>query len=107
MIDDKEIERAVWWLAQSAPQIAEARAEMVFADEYKKSLKAILMAECNETAANAREQFAYAHPKMLAHLQEIKRTVLNFEKLRAQREAASMKIGAWQTQSANYRGIKV
>src|SRR6185369_5817138 len=99
MIDDKEIERAVWWLAQSAPHSAQARAEMVFADEYRKSLKAILMAECNETAANAREQFAYAHPKMLEHLQEIRRTVLNYEKLRAQREAAVIKIQAYQTQS--------
>ena len=103
MIDDKEIERAVWWLAQSAPHIAQARAEMVFADEFRKSLKAILMAECNETAANAREQFAYAHPKMLGHLQEIKRTVLNYEKLRAQREAANMKIEAWRSMSANRR----
>ena|SRR3990167_2373125 len=107
MIPEEEIETAVAWLIKSAPAIAQARAEMVFADEYRKSLKAILMTESNEPAANAREQFAYAHPKMLAHLQEIKRTVLNFEKLRAQREGATMKIEAWRTQSATYRGIRV
>ena len=107
MISEAAIEKAVDWLVKSAPLIAQARAEMVFADEFRKSLKAMLMAESNEAAANVREQFAYAHPKMLAHLQEIKRTVLNYEKLRAQREAASIKIQAWQTASANYRGIKL
>jgi hypothetical protein len=107
MIAEKEIESAVHWLASSAPHIAEARAEMIFADEFRKSLRAMLMAECNEAAANAREQFAYAHPKYVAHLNEIKRTVLNYEKLRAQREAATMKIEAWRSMNANYRGIKV
>lgn len=107
MIDEKDVERAVFWLAQNAQHIAEARAEMVFADEFRKSLRAMLMAESNETAANAREQFAYAHPKYVAHLNEIKRTVLNYEKMRAMREAAMFKIQAWQTASANYRGIKI
>lgn len=107
MIDEKDIERAVYWLAQNAQHIAEARAEMIFADEYKKSLRAVLMAESNETAANAREQFAYAHPKYIAHLNEIKRTVLNYEKMRAMREAATMKIEAWRSMNANYRSIKV
>lgn len=107
MIEEKEVERAVWWLAQNAPAIAQARAEMVYADEYKKSLRAILMAESNETAANAREQFAYAHPKYLAHLEEIKRTVLNYEKMRAMREAAQMKIEAWRSMNATYRAIRV
>src|SRR5690349_5124905 len=107
MIDEKEVERAVWWLAQSAPQIAQARAEMVFADEYRKSLKAILMSESNLEANNAKETWAYAHPKYVEHLQEVKRTVLNYEKMRAMREAATMKIEAWRSMSANYRGIKV
>ena len=43
----------------------------------------------DETANNAKEMWAYAHPKYVEHLQEIKRTVLNYEKLRAQREAAT------------------
>jgi hypothetical protein len=107
VIAEKEIESAVHWLASSAPSIAAARAEMIFADEYRKSLKAILMSESNEGANNAKEMWAYAHPKYVEHLQEIKRTVLNYEKLRAQREAAVMKLQAWQTMSANYRGIKV
>jgi hypothetical protein len=107
MIAEKEIESAVHWLASSAPSIAQARAEMIFADEYRKSLKAILMSESNEGANNAKEMWAYAHPKYVEHLQEIKRTVLNYEKLRAQREAATMKIEAWRSMNANYRGIRV
>lgn len=107
MIEEKDVERAVYWLAQNAQAIAQARAEMVFADEYKKSLRAVLMAESNESAANAREQFAYAHPKYVAHLDEIKRTVLNYEKMRAMREAAMMKIEAWRSMNANYRAIKL
>lgn len=107
MIDEKDIERAVYWLAQNAEAIGQARAEMVFADEYRKSLRAMLMTESNETAVNAREQFAYAHPKYVAHLNEIKRTVLNYEKMRAMREAAMMKIEAWRSMNANYRAIKV
>lgn len=107
MIEEKDVERAVYWLAQNAPAIAQARAEMVFADEYRKSLKAMLMAESNLEANNAKETWAYAHPKYVEHLQEIKRTVLNYEKMRAMREAASMKIEAWRSMNANYRAIKV
>ena len=107
MISEEEIEKAVHWLAKSAPDIAKAKAEMIYADEYRKSLKAILMSQSDETANNAKETWAYAHSDYLAHLENIKLTVLNFEKLRAQREAATMKIEAWRSMNANYRGIKV
>ena len=107
MIAETEVENAVTWLARNAQHIAAARAEMVYCDEYRKSLKAILMAESNETANNAKETWAYAHPKYLEHLLAYKKSVLEYEKMRAMREAAMMKIDAWRSMNANYRAIKV
>lgn len=51
----------------------------------------------------AKEQIAYASNEYIAHLDAIKKAVFQDELMRAQREAAVMKIEAWRSQSANLR----
>lgn len=107
MITDADIESATAWLLSNAAKAAEYRAERVYAEEYRKSLKAILMNECNLKTAAAKEAWAYAHDRYIAHLGELKTAVFNDEKNRAERAAASMKIEAWRTQSSNARAVRL
>ena len=106
-ISDAEVERALDYLRDESSSIAQARADRVYAEEYRKSLKAILMNESEATSAAMKESEAYAHPKYLDHLKSLKAAVFEDERRRALREAASMKIDAWRTQSASERSFKL
>ncbi len=103
MISDADIEKAVDWLRDSAPKIAKARAEMIYAEEYRKSLKSMLMREHIDESLGAQEREAYADERYRKHLDVYRDSVMAYELLRAQREAANIKIEAWRSMSANQR----
>lgn len=107
MIDEGDIEKAVHWLLSSADEAAEAKGERIYCEEYRKSLKAIIASECNETSEAAKERHAYAHPRYQEHLERLKQAVIRDETMRARRAAAEMKIEAWRTQSSNMRSVKL
>lgn len=107
MISEEDVEKAVDFLRDSAPKIAKARADLAYATEYRKSLKAMIFVSKSGGSAVEREQASYADASYLRHLEAIRSATLEFEKLRAQREGASMKIDAWRSMNANYRGIKI
>ena len=102
MIQDDEAERAVDFLRDSAEKAAHARAHRAFTEEYRKSMKALIMSHHQGSIA-LQERIAYSDEKYIAHLGAIRDAVFQDELLRAQREAAHAKIMAWQTQSANLR----
>lgn len=103
MISDDEIERAVHWLRDNAEEAAQAKAERVYMEEYRKTVKATLMSEVNEKPIGAQEAFAYAHKHYFDHLIALKEAVKRDEHFRFLREAAQAKIEAWRTQSSNLR----
>jgi len=107
MITDEEIEAAVDWLRTGAEDCARARAERVYCDEYRKSLKAILASQSNESSEAAKERWAYAHEKYQDHLKALRAAVLEDEKNRALRVAAELRIEAWRTMSSNIRAVKL
>ena len=102
MINDDEAERAVDFLRDSAEKAAHARAERAFAEEYRKSMKALIMSH-HEGSIALQERNAYMDEKYIAHLGAIRDAVFQDELMRAQREAAQARINAWQTMSANRR----
>ena len=54
---------AVDYILINAKQFAKAKAERTYIEEYRKSLKAILMQKSAESAISAQERDAYAHPE--------------------------------------------
>lgn len=62
------------------------------------------MAECPEKAANAREQYAYAHPEYIQLLDGLKEAVRAEEELRWKLVAAQMRVEIWRSVQANNRG---
>lgn len=107
MFTDTDIERAVDWLRDNSVEAAKAKAERIYCEEFRKSLKAILASESNESSEAARDRHAYSHSRYQEHLYKLKDAVLKDETMRALRVAAEMKIEVWRTQAANQRSIKL
>ncbi len=90
---------------KTGPLLAEARAERVWIEEYRKSLKAILMKEHAALPAVAQEREAYADPRYLAHLDALKVAVEAEEAARWRMVTAQAAVEVWRTLSANDRGM--
>lgn len=96
---------AVSFIYSNAPTFAQAKANRIYLEEFRKSKKALLMGECVEKAVNAREQYAYAHPDYLTLLDGLKAAIEVEETLKWQMTAAQARIEIWRTESANNRSI--
>lgn len=103
MISEEDVEAAVEWLRSNARAAGQAKAERVYCEEYRKTVKAQLMAEKSGEPIGAQERHAYAHPSYAAHLQAIREAVQKDESMRWLMVAAEAKIEAWRTQQANQR----
>lgn len=95
--------KAVDYLISNAGKFAEAKSQRVYLEEFRKSKKALLMAQSSESAANAREQYAYAHPEYLELLQGLKAAIEVEEKLKWDMVAAQARVEIWRTEQANNR----
>jgi hypothetical protein len=94
---------AVDYILKNAAKFADAKAARVYLEEFRKSKKAMLMAESTEPAANAREQYAYAHPDYRELLEGLKAAVAVEEKLKWDLIGAQLRVEIWRTESANNR----
>lgn len=101
--DLKDPNKAVDYILANAGKHAAAKAERVYLEEFRKSKKALLMGASDEKAANAREQFAYAHPDYIQLLEGLKAAIETEERLKWDLVAAQARIEIWRTQSANNR----
>jgi hypothetical protein len=103
MITDDEIDKALDFLRDEAVNVAKARAERLYMEDYTRVLKAKLMGQCNETAIGAQERYAYAHPEYEEHLAALRFAIEKDEKGRFLLRAAEAKIEAWRSFQANQR----
>lgn len=101
--EDRDPDKAVDYIIKNGGKFAAAKAERVYLEEFRKSKKALLMAESPAEAANAREQYAYSHSEYLALLDGLKAAVQAEEKLRWDLIAAQARVDIWRTRQANNR----
>ena len=76
-------------------------------EEFRKSLKALIMKEHADLPVSAQEREAYSDERYIQHLQAMQTAVKLDEKNRFLRIAAEAKIEAWRSFSANHRAMKV
>ena len=107
MIPDDDVEKAIDYLRDNANAAAQARANRIYMDEFRKSLKALIMKEHLDLSVNAQEREAYADQRYADHLNAMKQAIAIDEKMRFTRVAAEAKIEAWRSMSANHRAIKI
>lgn len=106
-INEHEIDRALDYLRDNAAVAAQARANRVYCEEYRKSLKAIIMKRHADMPVNAQEREAYADEEYITHLDALKQAVFEDERHRFLLEAAKAKCDAWRSQCANERAMKI
>lgn len=109
MSSEKTINDAVDYLYTHGRKYAEAKANRVHLEEYRKSLKAMLMkkalTEKRATSAAAAEMEAYADPSYVEFLKGLEAAVEAEESLRWGLVSAQARIEVYRTESANNRGF--
>jgi hypothetical protein len=89
----------------TGPVLAQARADRVYCEEWRKSLKAILMKEHAALPAVAQEREAYADPRYLQHLDALKTAVEAEEAARWRMVTAQAAVEVWRSMEASNRGM--
>jgi hypothetical protein len=103
MSSERDPHKAVDYIIANANKFAKAKAERVYLEEYRKSLKALLMKRSLEESIGAQEREAYAHQEYRDLLQGLKSAVEVEEKLRWDLIAAQARVEIWRTEQANLR----
>lgn len=97
---------AVDYMIAKSGEYAQAKANRIYCEEFRKTLKAELMKEAMASkfdAVNAQEREAYAHRDYKQHLLALKESVEQEERLRWMLIAAQARIEVWRSQEASNR----
>lgn len=95
--------KAVDFMILNSKSFAQAKAQRVYLEEFRKSKKALLMNQCTEKAWAAKEAFAYSHPEYLELLEGIREAVRFEEALRWRLTGSQLRVEVWRSQNANNR----
>ena len=95
--------KALDFIRDNASEYAQAKANVIYMTEYRKTIKASLMASCSEKTESAKETFAYSHDDYKAHLRALEQAVAKCERLRWLMIAAEAKIEVWRSLEASAR----
>lgn len=107
IVTDAQISAALDYLRDSAHNLGEARSRMIKAGHMVKHVEALLMLASEQKSVEARKAEAKCTQKWIEAVNEEAEAAGAFETMKALREAASAKIEAWRSESANYRGMRV
>ena len=103
MTEEINIYKCLDYIRDHAKQYAQAKANRVYLEEYRKTLKARLMAQQLGDPVNAQERYAYAHSEYAELLEGLKVAIEQEENLRWKLIAAQAKIEVFRTLEANKR----
>lgn len=107
MIDEKEVQRSVDYLLETAGASAMARANRVVLEHGLKRVKALEMQKVNGGGVSAAEAKAYASDAYKIALDGLRQAIFEDEQHRALRDAHSAKIEAWRTAEATRRSVRL
>jgi len=101
--DFKDPERAIEYIFKHGKRYAKAKAERRYLEEYRKSLKAILMKRTIELAVNAQEREAYSDPEYITLLKGLQEAIEIEEEVHWGLVAAQARIEVWRSMEATNR----
>jgi rhamnose utilization protein RhaD (predicted bifunctional aldolase and dehydrogenase) len=107
IVSEIELEKALDWLRDNAAEMGGAKARLIKAQRMVDHVEAILFLKSDQTSDMKRKADARASAKYKEAIDEEAIAAGEYEKLRALREAAALKIEAWRSEQANYRALKV
>ena len=99
---DNPAHKAIDFILTNASKYAQAKATRVQLEEFRKSKKAMLMAD-EEGSLGAKEIYAYAHADYVELLFQIKEAIIQEEELKYKLEAAKLRVEVWKTEEYTKR----
>ena len=91
--------KAIDFIFENAPKLAQAKSDRIFLEEFRKSKKAILMQQSGQTVVSAQERDAYAHPEYIELLRGLQAAVEQEETIRWGLIAAQARVEVWKAQT--------
>lgn len=107
VVTEVELAKALDWLRDSAADMGDAKARLVRAEHMVKHTEALLMRASEAKSAEMRKADARCDQRWLEATAEEAVAAGEYEKLKALREAAALKIEAWRSEQANYRSMRI
>lgn len=107
IVDDEELEKALDWLRDNAADMGHAKSRLIKAQRMVEHIEAILFMRSDQSSDLKRKADARSSAKYKEAIDEEAIAAGEYEKLRALREAAALKIETWRSEQANYRALKV
>lgn len=95
--------KALDFIRDNALAYAQAKANVVYMTEYRKTMKSILMGESTAKTDGMREAYAYAHPNYIEHLKGLAKAIEDAERLRWLMIGAEAKIEVWRSLESSAR----
>ncbi len=95
--------KSIDFIFKHSKEYAQAKAEVTFLEEFRKSKKAILFSQAIGNTVADRENQAYAHPEYQELLKGLQAAVERAEELRWKLIAAQARIDCWRSQEASNR----
>ena len=107
MISEASVEAALDWLRDNAEAIGKARARAVNAGHMIKHVEALEYKMSSAKTEAAKKADARTSERYVEAINEDAEAAGEFTRMTSLREAAALKIESWQTQSANFRAMKL
>lgn len=101
-LDPQKHLRRMW---ENAPRLAQAKANRVYMEEFRKTLKSHLMKHHESIPLAAQEREAYAAEEYRKHLEALKEAVRIEEELRWRMVTDQASVEVWRSQEASGRMI--
>lgn len=97
--------KSVDFIRDHAEEYAEAKANRVYLEQFRKSKKSLLLLASDKKTGIEKEADAYANQEYIALIEGYKQAVEVEEKLKWMMIGAQARIEIWRTNSANNRMI--
>lgn len=103
MITDELVEKALEYIRTSAPEHAQAKADRIHIENFRKSKKGELIGDSPESTMVGKEAWAYAHPEYQELIAGLQVAVAQEDELFWKMKAALATTEVYRTQQANNR----
>ena len=107
IVTEADCERALSWLRDNAQELGEAKRNLVLADKMVGHIEALMSRASEEKSDEKRKADARASSRYLQAINDSAYAAGEYEKLKALREAAALKIETWRSEQANYRAMRI
>jgi len=107
IVTEESVEKALDFMLANARKAAEAIATRQYLEDYKSSLRSMIMIENKTETLGAQEARALADERYKTHLEALKIAIGEEQYLRFMMKAAETKIDVWRTQSSNERSARI